>query len=175
MKVLILNGSPHKKGNTYFIAEKIKEVYAFESDTCYAYDIKDPCRDCKKCFEGESCSIEDEFTQILANIDTYDAIVVATPLYYNQPTGSMLSLLSRFQFFYGTNKKPKEKKAVIVVTGGGGSVVNSADAEKTLRIALMSVNAKVTAYIRSLNTDSIKAWDDETLTEQIRALDDIIF
>lgn len=50
--------------------------------------------------------------------------------------------------------KGKSQKAGIIVVGGGDCVVNSADAEKTMRIALRSINTAVVAYARSLHTST---------------------
>ena len=51
--------------------------------------------------------------------------------------------------------------------GGGDTVVNSADAEKTMRIILRCLNINEFSYIRSLHTSSIPADKDETIDSQI--------
>ena len=72
-----------------------------------------------------------------------------------------MCFLSRFQFwFLNPNLKAKPKKAGIIVVGGGDCVVNSTDAEKTMRIALRSINTAVIAYARSLHTSSMLSKND---------------
>ena len=52
MKVLILNGSPNKNGNTSFILSKFKEKFPINTDfkqiDAYSANIK-PCMDCRYC------------------------------------------------------------------------------------------------------------------------------
>lgn len=169
MKTLIINGSPRKNGDTMYFVNKIREK--IECDLVNAYYTNfSPCIDCRKCKSGK-CIYNDEISEILNNIDEYDNIVVATPLYYNQPTGVLLSMMSRTQMFIMSGKKLKPKKGYIIVVGGGDFVVNSADCEKTIRIMLMGLNVKAEGYVRCLHTSDIKPKDDIKANEE---LDEII-
>lgn len=165
MQTLILNGSPRKDGNTSFIINKIKD--RLNAYVVNSFDIQfSHCIDCNHCKNGK-CIFDDELTKMIDNIDNFDNIIIASPLYYNQPTGSILSLASRFQIIFNSKKKLKEKNGGIIVTGGGDTVVNSADAEKTIRIILRGLNIKEFSYIRSLYTSTIPADKDKTIDNQI--------
>lgn len=165
MKTLIINGSPSKNGDTMYFVNKIREK--IECDLVNAYFTNfSPCIDCRKCKSGK-CIYNDEVSEILNNIDEYDNIVVATPLYYNQPTGVLLSMMSRTQMFFMSGKKLKPKKGYIILVGGGDFVVNSADCEKTIRIMLMGLNVKAEGYVRCLHTSDIKPKDDIKANEEL--------
>ncbi|MDO4299862.1 MAG: flavodoxin family protein [Clostridia bacterium] len=165
MKTLIINGSPRKNGDTMYFINKIKE--SIECDVASAYHMDfSPCIDCRECTKGE-CIYKDEMTKLLNNIDNYDNIIVATPLYYNQPTGVLMAMMSRTQMFFLRGKKLKEKKGYVIVVGGGDSVINSADAEKTVRIMLMGLNVKVKGYVRCLHTSSVKPCNDTGAKEEL--------
>ena len=168
MKTLITNGSPRKKGDTMYFINKIKESIECDVVSAYYRDFS-PCIDCRKCKGGE-CIYNDDMTELLNNIDSYDNIIVATPLYYNQPTGVLMAMMSRTQMFFMSGKKLKEKKGYVIVVGGGDSVINSADAEKTVRIMLMGLNVKVKGYVRCLNTSKIKPEFDETANGELKTL-----
>lgn len=169
MKNLIINGSPRKNGDTMYFINKIKEEVECDVINAYYTDFS-PCIDCRKCLNGE-CIYNDEVTKFLNSIDDYDNIIVATLLYYNQPTGVLMSMMSRTQVFFNNGKKLKSKKGYIIVVGGGDSVVNSNDAEKTIRIMLRGLNVKVEGYVRCLHTSTVKACDD---IKAKRELDNII-
>lgn len=169
MKTLIINGSPRKNGDTMYFINKIKEK--IQCDIINAYYIAfSSCIDCRQCVDGK-CIYNDKVTGLFNNIDNYDNIIVATPLYFNQPTGQLMSLMSRTQIFFNSKKSLKEKKGYVIVVGGGDSVVNSADAEKTIRIMLRGLNVKVEGYVRCLHTSTVKPCDD---IEAKRELDNII-
>lgn len=168
MKTLIINGSPRKNGDTAYFINKIRENIKCDVVSPYYMDFS-PCIDCRKCFEGE-CIYNDEMTKLLSNIDDYDNIIAATPLYYNQPTGMLMSMMSRTQMFYNSNKKLKPKNGYVIVVGGGDSVINSADAEKTIRIMLMGLNVKVKEYVRCLKTSKIKPENDIEANNDIKKI-----
>ncbi len=158
MKTLILNGSPRKNGNTAYIIGLVKNE---NTDIVNVYDmVFRPCINCGSCKNG-SCIFSDDASRLIERIDDYDCIIAATPLYYNQPTGPLMSLMSRNQIIFNKSMSIKPKKGGIIVTGGGETVISPADAEKTLRIMLKSWNTSVIAYVRSLETGRLPAWEDE--------------
>ncbi len=158
MKTLIVNGSPRKNGNTAYLTDILKD------DDTHVVNVFDmsfkTCVNCGRCIKG-SCVFNDDASRLIEHIDDHDSIIIATPLYYNQPAGPLMSLMSRNQIIYNKGMKLKPKKGGIIVTGGGETVINSADAERTIRIMLKSWNTEVVAYVRSLETGRIPAWEDE--------------
>lgn len=171
MNTLIINSSPHKDGSTSYLSELLAEGLKGEVTKINIRDIDfSPCIDCGKCRTQTHCVLNDGISAVIESLDNYDCIVLASPLYYNQPTGGMLNFLSRLQLWFLSERlTPRAKKAVIILTGGGDCVVNSADAEKTLRIALRSINAGVASYVRSLSTSSVPAKEDASANEQVKA------
>lgn len=168
MKTLIINGSPRKRGDTMYFINKIKESIDCDVISAYYTDFS-PCIDCRKC-SGGMCIYNDEITELFNKIDEYDNIIVATPLYYNQPTGVLMAMMSRNQMFFMSKKKLKPKKGYVIVVGGGDSVINSADAEKTVRIMLMGLNVKVEGYVRCLKTSEIKPENDIEANKEIKEI-----
>ncbi len=175
MKSLIINGSPRKNGNTSYIINKLCKSLNGTVDIINSFDIEySPCIDCKKCINDNSCIYNDKITNLIEHIDDYDLVILSSPLYYNQPTGSLLMLISRFQLLFNTKKNLKEKLGGIILVGGGDTIVNSADAEKTMRIILRGLNINKFAYIRSLHTSSIPACQDKSIDIQIQEFINII-
>ena len=87
-KILIVLGSPRKKGNSATLAAKVAEGAISDGadvETVYlnGLNIK-PCQGCEKCqqesFNG--CAIEDEMNQLYSKIRKADSIVVASPIYW---------------------------------------------------------------------------------------------
>lgn len=172
MKTLIINASPHKNGNTSFLVKTLSEKLKGHKDILFLQDLKfTSCRDCGKCQNSDKCILKDPADEIINSLNDYDNIVLATPLYYNQPVGEMLCFLSRFQLWFLSKELiSKAKNAAIIVSGGGDCIVNSSDAEKTMRIALRSINAKVIAYSRNLHTSETPACKDKNAILEINEM-----
>ena len=92
MKVLMINGSPNKHGCTYTALHEIEEVLnKHEIDTEIVYLGKDPiagCVDCGSCFKTGKCVFNDKVNEIIALIDTIDAIIVGSPVYFSSASGA---------------------------------------------------------------------------------------
>lgn len=175
MKTLIINGSPRKNGDTAHLIEYIKANISSDYTIINAYEITSPCIDCRVCSSSYNCPINDDFSPILNNLDEYERVIIASPLYYNQPTGALLSLLSRFQLIFAREHfthtaVTAPKLGGIVLVGGGDTVINPKDAEKTLRIALRSINCRVEAYCESLQTSTIPAYKDTAVHNAVLSM-----
>lgn len=106
MKVLALNGSPHKAGNTNAVLEEAGKIFNqegidFEIFQLGTEAVKD-CIACRKC-KGNGCEYEDnnvnEFTEKALDAQGF---IFATPVYYAHPTGQVLSFLDRAFYSRGS-------------------------------------------------------------------------
>lgn len=100
-KIIILNGSPRKKGNTSALAAEFtrgaKEVG--HTVTEFFLDSMD-IHGCKGCFGGHSsrecpCVQKDDMMQIYPAVKECDVIVLATPLYYWNMSGQIRTAVDR--------------------------------------------------------------------------------
>lgn len=126
MKTLILNGSPRKSGDTVSLINKLTEQLNSEYKIVNAYySAISACIDCRYCWANAGCSINDEMAEIYDYIVDCDNIVIASPIYFSQPTGKILDVCSRFQTYFASkyfrNQQPeiKAKKGAIILVGGG--------------------------------------------------------
>lgn len=178
MKTLIWNGSPRKNGSTSFLVSELAKQLRGEVKIVETYQEKiEPCIDCRACWKQPGCIQNDAMQEFYSYIAACDNIVIASPLYYSELTGLLLSALSRLQVYYAARRflkvnlltKPK-RGAVILCGGGDGSPQN---AEETARCLLRQMNAKTISVISSLHTDDIESWEDFTAIEQIHELADL--
>jgi multimeric flavodoxin WrbA len=169
LKTLILNGSPHKNGDTAYIINKLKEQIEGEFIEINAYfDDIEPCNDCRYCWKNEGCAKSDNMNIIYNN--DYDNVIVASPIYMSNITPPLFSILTRLnwywsnKYFLGIEKKVKGKHGIVVLTGGGDGAPTCA--LEMCRIILKYLNAKYDIekdYIFSLKTNTIPANKDENL------------
>lgn len=122
MKVLMLNGSPHRNGCTYTALTEIGETLKKYGIDYEIFQIGNkPIRDCIACnkCDGHGCIFDEnlvkEFQQ--KSIEA-DGFVFGTPVYFAHPSGAILSFLDRV--FYSVSdsewaRKPFEFKPAAAI------------------------------------------------------------
>ena len=87
-KVLVILGSPRKKGNTAILAEQIaKGAHSGRAtvETIYLHGKNiAPCKACMSCQKkgSKGCSIRDDMQEIYRKLIETDAWVIASPVYW---------------------------------------------------------------------------------------------
>ncbi|MBQ9675884.1 MAG: flavodoxin family protein [Bacteroidaceae bacterium] len=128
MKVLLINGSSHKQGNTFLaLSEAAKTLAANEIETEIVQIGVKPVRGCIACGQCKQkelgrCVFDDDIcNRISEKLDDADALIVGSPVYYGQPNGVVLSLIQRMFFSAGEKVQNKPAAAVCVCRRGGAT------------------------------------------------------
>lgn len=123
MKVLMINGSPHKEGNTYIALHEMEKVFQQENiDTEIIHighkDIRG-CIACGTCKEKGKCVFNDIVNDTASLFEQCDGLVVASPVYYASANATLVAFLDRL--FYSTpfDKTMKVGASVVVARRGG--------------------------------------------------------
>ncbi len=105
MKILAINGSPRKKGNTSILLGEVlrnaeaegalvEEVSAHDANLKY-------CRGCLRCNLIRRCSLkDDDWAALSARILDSDVLVFASPIYFHHLPAPMKKILDRFRSFF---------------------------------------------------------------------------
>jgi multimeric flavodoxin WrbA len=102
MKVVGINGSPRKKGNTGILINHVfKELEQEGIETEFVQlggrQIRG-CLSCYKCFQNKDCRCsndKDVLNEILAKMIDADGIILASPTYFSNMTAEMKALIDR--------------------------------------------------------------------------------
>lgn len=126
MKVLLINGSPHKQGNTYLalceVAKALEECGVETEIAWIGNRAVQGCIACYKCAESGHCVFRDELTRSMEQkFEACDGMVIGSPVYYAGPNGSLCALLDRMFYSYGRHMAFKPAAAVAVCRRGGAS------------------------------------------------------
>ena len=128
MKVLLINGSPHKQGNTFLaLSEAAKTLEANGIETEIVQIGVKPVRGCIACGQCKQkelgrCVFDDDIcNRISEKLDDADALIIGSPVYYGQPNGAVLSLVQRMFFSAGEKVQNKPAAAVCVCRRGGAT------------------------------------------------------
>lgn len=176
MKTLIFTGTPRKNGDTMTLVNELVSHLQGEYKIVNAYDCNiKPCIDCRYCWKNEGCSIDDEMQEIYDYIQECDNVLIASPLYFSELTGPLLSVTSRLQTYYCAKfirkVKPieKEKKGGVILVGGGDGSIDKA--YSTSRILLKDMNCtEIAPVVYSHNTDKVPSKNDIAALEAAREL-----
>lgn len=126
MKVLLINGSPRKNGNTFIALSEVASALQAEGVETEIVPIGNKavqgCIACNRCRESGRCVFKDElYNAVRDKLETADGIVVGSPVYYAGPNGSLCALLDRLFYSSSHLLQYKPGAAVAVCRRGGAS------------------------------------------------------
>ncbi|URZ17813.1 flavodoxin family protein [Clostridium felsineum] len=104
MKVLLINGSPNKKGCTYTaLSEVAKELENEEVETEIYYIGNKPirgCIGCNKCaFNNNKCIFNDDpVNEIIEKAKESDGFIFGSPVYFASANGAFTAILDRVNY-----------------------------------------------------------------------------
>lgn len=123
MKVLMLNGSPHKEGNTYLALHEMEQVFHAEDVDTEILHIGNQeirgCIACSSCFQKGKCVFDDLVNETAPKFAACDGLVVASPVYYASANGTLISFLDRLFYSCHAEKTMKVGASVVVARRGG--------------------------------------------------------
>lgn len=125
MKVLMINGSPRRGGNTSIALGEMKKIFEEQDIECTEVivgnkDIRG-CIACNSCHERGKCVFDDEVNKLAPLFEEADGLVVASPVYYASANATLIACLDRL--FYSTHfdKTMKVGASVVCARRGGCS------------------------------------------------------
>lgn len=176
MLTVILNGSPHARGDTAQLIAALRSQLPGQVEEVRAYspDIA-PCNDCRWCRTHTGCARRDGMQRVYELLERADNVVVASPVYYSELTGRLLDLMSRLQTYYSRTRfmgasspLDRPRHGAILLAGGGDGEPDTALI--TARRLLRCVGVSEPECALSLNTDELPAAQDEAALDAAREI-----
>ena len=119
MKIVILMGSPNRKGSTNLLVEAFVRGAQESGHTCEVVDVCHadirPCTGCVHCGYEGPCVQKDDVEVIRGKLLAADMVVFATPLYYYGMTAQLKTLVDRFCAFNSSLNGRHLKSALLAV------------------------------------------------------------
>ena len=118
LKVLLVNGSPHRSGNTFTALSEVARTLEEEGMEAEIVHVGNRpvqgCIGCYKCREKGVCVFQDEtYLTLREKLAEADGIIIGSPVYFGGPSGSLCALLDRL--FYSSGRLAQYKPAASVV------------------------------------------------------------
>ncbi len=128
MKVLLLNGSPHKSGCTNRALNEVAgelnrngietEIFHIGTDAVHG------CVACGGCGKTGKCVFDDCVNVISEKMAECDGLVIGSPVYYASPNGALLAVLDRL---FGICPHLAHKPAAAVASARRGGTTTTFD------------------------------------------------
>ena len=123
MKILMINGSPHKEGNTATALQEMKKVFEQEGIEAEIVNIGNDairgCAACGACRKLGKCVYNDLVNEIAPKFEEADGLVVGSPVYYASANASLVAVLDRLFYSTGFGKTMKVGASVVAARRGG--------------------------------------------------------
>lgn len=106
-KIVVITGSPRKKGNSFAMTEAFIKACEEKGNTVTRFDAAmmniGGCHACETCYKtGKACSFDDDFNLIAPAILEADAVVFTMPVYWYSIPAQIKGVIDRiFSFVVG--------------------------------------------------------------------------
>jgi len=124
-QVLVILGSPRKKGNSSALAARISrgaKSAGAEVETVFLHALKiSPCRGCDTCKKQDSrgCAIKDDMQEIYRKLIKADAWVIASPVYWFTMSAQTKIFMDRCYALTAYAEKPFAGKRIAIAMSYG--------------------------------------------------------
>jgi len=99
MKIIGVCGSPRRGGNTEYLlrlALEEAEKGGAETELILLCDKEiEPCYACRLCVEKGECCVQDDMCEIYPKLLEADALILATPVFFNNVTSTLKAFMDR--------------------------------------------------------------------------------
>lgn len=123
MKVVIINGSPRPNGNTAIAINEMISVFKAHKVDYEVFQIGNKiirgCIGCGSCNNTGRCVFNDVVNEIAASFEDANGFIVASPVYYASPNGTLVSCLDRLFYSSHFDKAMKVGASVVCARRGG--------------------------------------------------------
>ena len=125
MKVLMINGSQRKNGNTSIALEEMKKVFEAEKIDAEIVQVGNKevrgCIACGRCAALGKCVFDDVVNELASKFEEADGLVIASPVYYASANATLIAVLDRLFYSSHFDKAMKVGASVVCARRGGCS------------------------------------------------------
>ncbi|MHA1138485.1 MAG: flavodoxin family protein [Candidatus Thorarchaeota archaeon] len=117
MKILVINGSPRKGGNTESLLDAMIAGAEDAGATVLNVELRtlnvSPCRACDACQKTGICVQKDDIHDLISKMEVCEVWILGTPVYWWGPTAQLKAFIDRW---YGVNRDIfKNRKVALAI------------------------------------------------------------
>jgi multimeric flavodoxin WrbA len=178
-QVLVILGSPRKKGNSSALAARISrgaEAAGAKVETVFLQALNiSPCRGCDSCQKDGSkgCAIKDDMQEIYHKLTNADAWVIASPVYWFTMSAQTKLFMDRCYALPSYAENPfAGKRIAIAMSYGDADAVKSGcvNALRTFQDAFHYTGSKIVGMVYGSALKAGDIADNEALMQEAEEL-----
>jgi multimeric flavodoxin WrbA len=122
MKITCISGSPSVGGNNEMLLDIVigmihEKGYETEEILLSKLNVQ-PCTDCRVCKKAKNCPIDDDMSGTLDKLETSDALIITSPVFFGCMTAQLKALLDRTILLRRNGFLLKGKVGAALAVGG---------------------------------------------------------
>lgn len=125
MKVLLINGSPHRDGVNSIALQEMKKIfdeYSIETEIIHIGNKSiTGCIACNYCLQHGKCCSDDFVNETAQKFEAADGIVISSPVYYASANATLIAFLDKLFYSSHFDKTMKVGASVVTLRRGGAS------------------------------------------------------
>ncbi|KAF0208698.1 MAG: NADPH-dependent FMN [Actinobacteria bacterium] len=173
--VLGIAGSPRRNGNSEQLLDACLAGAADGGARVQKLVVTDyaiePCRGCNSCSLTGECVIHDRMHEVYAAIDSAQAIVVASPVFFATVPGVLKVLIDRMQPYWARTHvlkqpRPVRRPGALLLVRSGGDPYGFVAAEYTIKSVFAVLGIDLVGEMKVTGLDSA--------SDVIRQPDDLV-
>ena len=178
-QVLVILGSPRKKGNSSMLAARISrgaKSAGGEVETVFLHALKiSPCRGCDTCKKQDSkgCAIKDDMQEIYPKLLAADAWVIASPVYWFTMSAQTKIFMDRCYALTAYAENPfVGKRIAIAMSYGDVDPFRSGcvNALRTFQDAFRYAGSKIVGIVYGSAVEAGEIADNKALMQEAEEL-----
>ncbi|HON36680.1 MAG TPA: flavodoxin family protein [Methanothrix sp.] len=158
MKALGIVGSPRRNGNVDTLVSKVLEGAQEAGLETSKYILNEMnysgCQACEYCKSHDHCRLDDDLTELFAEMKEADAVVFGSPIYFFLFSGQFKLMQDRMYSLIDAAFVPRlrpGKRAIIVTSQGNADVASYAKAADDFALALKMLGFELKDIIRMVD------------------------
>jgi multimeric flavodoxin WrbA len=178
-QVLVILGSPRRKGNSSTIAARISrgaKSAGAQVETVFLQGLNiSPCRGCDTCqkLDSKGCAIKDDMQEIFPKLIKADAWVIASPVYWFNMSAQTKIFMDRCYALTAYAKNPfAGKRIAIAMSYGDVDPVRSGcvNALRTFQDAFRYTGSKIVGMVYGSAMKAGEIADNKALMQEAEEL-----
>jgi multimeric flavodoxin WrbA len=142
MKIMLVNGSPNKKGCTYTALQEVAKTLKLEGIETEIFQLGNKpisgCIACASCAKTKRCAMTDRVNEFLDAAESADGFIFGSPVHYASAGGAITSFMDR-AFYAGSDAFYLKPAAAVVSARRAGTTAAFDQLNKYFTISQMPV------------------------------------
>lgn len=162
-RVLCVAGSPRRHGNSEQLLDALMRGVRDAGGEPVLLRAAEanarPCRGCNSCSQTGECVIRDGMDEVYSAIDSADAIVISTPVFFATVPAVLKIVYDRMQPYWarrhvlGEPRPERKRPGALLIVGGGGDPFGTACAITPSRSIMNVLSVSVDALLECVGPD----------------------